>query len=304
MGQLEPAQHSESVAVAVALEVLDQRAAIPPVAEHRAQRVLTLLHDVDHVEGVVAELMVVAVPARREHVVADASTVQLEFVHTERGDVQARSCHRRRHGERTPEVRARLGRLEILVPGRGRRTPPASRAPRAGRPRRRAARSTAIPNRRSRSPGPGPCGARGTATAVPARPRAPIRASRRCRSRTRWPSAPVIRSSYPACIQPGMSVSVHHERRGVATPMPSGSSRCSTVTREIRGAGIRRLGIGGQRNVQSYANAQIRTTVSGASHGPGTGRGGHRPDRGRSRARRSGRRRRRGRSPGARASTR
>jgi hypothetical protein len=118
VGQLEPAEHSQSVAVPVASEVVDQRAAIPPVAEHRADRVLALLHDVGHVERVVAELVVVAVPARREHVVADASTVQLELVHTERGHVQARARHGRRHRERTPEVRARLGRLEILLPGR------------------------------------------------------------------------------------------------------------------------------------------------------------------------------------------
>ena len=86
--ELEPAEEAESVAVAVPPEGVDERTPVPPVAEHRADDVLALLHRVGHVERVVAQAVVIARPPGREHVVADATAVQLELVHTERGHVE------------------------------------------------------------------------------------------------------------------------------------------------------------------------------------------------------------------------
>ena len=114
--ELQLAEERRPRAVAVPAEVLDQRAPVPPVADDPAEHVHAVAQERSHVERVVAEVMVIARPTGSERVVADALTVQLELVQTERARVQARPGHRRRDPEFAPKVRTRLRRLGVLVP--------------------------------------------------------------------------------------------------------------------------------------------------------------------------------------------
>ena len=166
-------------------------------------------------------MVVVAGPPGRQHVVADATPVELELVHAERGRVQTRTRHRRGDLERAPEVRTRLRRLEILVPRPVRRTSPASPRRGAVPPRPARDRSTPTSNRRRPARAPGPCAAPATPVPAPATERAPTRRIPPSRSSTRARRRAATRTSYCACSHPGVSVTVCHERRGVGVPTAS-----------------------------------------------------------------------------------
>ena len=88
---LELGQQRQPVAVDVApAAAVAQPAAVPAVAQDGADGVAALLQQGGHVEGLVAQAVVVAGPAGRHDVVADHRAVDLGLVQAQRGDVQPR----------------------------------------------------------------------------------------------------------------------------------------------------------------------------------------------------------------------
>ena len=139
-GHLELGEQRQPVAVERAAAAPAEPAAEPPVAEQHLELVVALADQVGDVVGLVAQPVVVAGPARRQHVVADPAAVELGGVHAVRGGVQPRLDDPPGHVEGRAQDRRRrvqaAERARADEPGR-----PVARA-RAGRPRPSPARSS------------------------------------------------------------------------------------------------------------------------------------------------------------------
>ncbi len=112
------AQQREAVPVDGPLVLPGEEAAVPAVAEHRADRVLARAQVARDVVRLVLEAVVVARPAGGEELVAHALPVDLQLVEAEAGDVGAGGAHLPLHREGPAQHRRRLGRLRALVLGR------------------------------------------------------------------------------------------------------------------------------------------------------------------------------------------
>ena len=152
VGVLDPqlAQQAEALAVDVPPVPPREEAAVPAVAEQRADRVVAGAQLRGHVVGLVLEALAVARPARREELVAHAAAVDLELVQAVARHVRPGRADLAAQRERPAQHRRRLRLLQILAQHRldPERLPVGGREqaglePCAGAPRRR--RALAVP---------------------------------------------------------------------------------------------------------------------------------------------------------------
>src|SRR5206468_6148926 len=117
--ELEPER--EPLAVDVALAVEAEVAAVPAVAQHRADRVVAGAQQRCDVVCLVLEPAIVGRPTRREQLVPNALAVEIQLVQTETRCVDSRARDCTSQTKRTPEQR----RWPTEAVGRaGRRTDP------------------------------------------------------------------------------------------------------------------------------------------------------------------------------------
>src|SRR2546428_3230532 len=103
-------------AVEIALAEEPELSAIPPIAQHCADRIVARSHERGDVIRLVLQPPAVRGPAGREQLVADALAVEIDLVEAEAGDVETRGTHAIGDAKGAPQQRR--GRWKAIRGGR------------------------------------------------------------------------------------------------------------------------------------------------------------------------------------------
>src|SRR5881397_2991604 len=98
-------QEGEAISIEIPLAGEANVAAIPTIAQHRAGNIVTFSQQPGDVIRLILEAFVVTGPARREDLITNALSVQVQFVQTVTGDVSSCLANATLYLERTTQHR-------------------------------------------------------------------------------------------------------------------------------------------------------------------------------------------------------